>query len=220
MSKRKITLANEEYYHIYNRGNSKQNIFLDKHDKAYFIRLLAVLNQEKRKRISKTEISGVIDLSEKPLVAIGAYVAMDNHFHILLKQLEDEGITKFMQKVCTAYASYFNKKYKRVGGLYEGRFKAKHADNDIYLKYLYSYIHLNPAKLIDRNWKSDLMSNKNKDSILTFLNSYTFSSYQDYLGTERYENNIIAKEHFPDYFQNKKDFIKTILNGLSFGEPV
>jgi len=70
---------------------------------------------------------------------------MPNHYHILASAKADGGLTKFMQKLATGYSMYFNKKYDRTGTLFEGRFKAKHADSDEYLKYLFSYIHLNPV---------------------------------------------------------------------------
>ncbi len=70
------------------------------------------------------------------LVSIGAYCLMSNHLHLLLREEEESGISLFMQKVSTAYTMYFNRKYKRTGSLFAGRFKAQHAGNDNYLKYL------------------------------------------------------------------------------------
>ncbi len=79
---------------------------------------------------------------------------MPNHFHILFKQEKEQGITTFMQKLSTAYVMYYNKKYKRSGGLFEGKFKSKYAGEDRYLKYLFSYIHLNPLKILDKIGKN------------------------------------------------------------------
>ncbi|MEN9552346.1 MAG: hypothetical protein RI935_723 [Candidatus Parcubacteria bacterium] len=90
MSTRNIVLSTGEYYHIYNRGNSKQIIFLDDNDKKYFMRLLGLLNQPNRTRVDGVSLEKSFHNREDSLVAIGAYVLMDNHFHILLKQLKEK----------------------------------------------------------------------------------------------------------------------------------
>lgn len=215
MSKRKTELFNDEYYHVYNRGNSKQVIFLDNFDKARFITILFVMNQEDNKKVANISKNDLLIKTSNPLVAIGSYVIMDNHYHILLKQQQDGGVTRFMQKVGTAYSGYFNKKYKRTGALFEGRFKAKHANNDIYLKYLFSYIHLNPAKLINSNWKKEILTKQNQNIIIEFLKKYRFSSFQDYAGIQRPEGELLSKNNFPIYFRNNKDFYKNILSWLT-----
>lgn len=102
---------------------------------------------------------------------------------------------------------YFNKKYDRTGALFEGRFKAQHVDEDEYLKYLFSYIHLNPIKLIDARWKENGI--KDREGAKKYLKSYKYSSYLDYLGENREETKILSKESFPEYFKDTdfKDYI-------------
>jgi putative transposase len=108
-----------------------------------------------------------------------------------------------------------NKKYKRSGALFEGKFKAKHADKDEYLKYLFSYIHLNPVKIIDPKWKETGISDKKRAK--DFLSTYKYSSYLDYSSwKEREEGNILRKESFPDYFQTKQEFENTIEEWLLY----
>jgi len=171
MSIRKVSFVSGEYYHIYNRGNSKQKIFHDKEDYLYFIKLLYILNQKDNKQVRDYIYNIFIPRTDNsPLAAIGAYVLMPNHFHILITPIEDGNISKYMQKICTGYVMYYNQKYKRSGGLFEGKFKSQHSDNDKYLKYLFSYIHLNPIKLIDKNWKEKGIKNIKKS--LDFLDSY------------------------------------------------
>ena len=99
-----------------------------------------------------------------------------------------------MQKVLTAYSKYFNAKYQRTGSLFEGKFKSVHIENDTQAKYLFSYIHLNPLKLINKNWKEK--GNKNKKEALKFLDTYKWSSYFDYLEIIRPENKIINRLDF------------------------
>ena len=87
---------------------------------------------------------------------------MPNHFHILVKEKIENGISKFMGKLTTGYSMYFNKRYDRTGSLFQGVFKSVHADSDEYLKYLFAYIHLNPIKLINPEWKENGIKDKNR----------------------------------------------------------
>ena len=148
------------------------------------------------------------------LVDIGSYCLMPNHFHLLIREKMENGISLFMEKLSTAYSMYFNKKNERTGGLFEGTFKAIYANDDDYLKYLFTYIHLNPIKIIDPNWKEEGIKDKNKAK--EFLREYVFSSYMDYLGADRPESGIINKQVFPDYFSTQQDFNYTINDWLSF----
>ena len=215
MSIRKVTFAFDEYYHVYNRGNSKQKIFHDKQDYEHFVLLLLILNNDKNLELRNLSKDFLVDLNNvNSLVSIGAYVLMPNHFHILLTEKIDGGISKFMQKVSTAYVMYYNKKYTRTGSLFEVKFKSQHLDTDNYLKYIFSYIHLNPIKLIDKNWKEEGI--KNKSTTLIYLEGYQYSSYMDYLGIERLQNKILNKFDFPDYFPSTKLFSKEVFTWLSF----
>ena len=215
MSIRKVSFAQGEYYHIYNRGNNKQEIFKDEEDYHRFIGLIYACNQVESFKIDNLQKDqGLFNATRsEPLVSIGAYCLMPNHFHIMITQNEDEGISKFIKKFLTAYVMYFNKKYKRTGSLFEGKFKAEHIDNDRYLKYLYSYIHLNPIKLIQKDWKEKGILNKNKE--LDFLRNYKYSSYLDYLGENRVQNKILNKEDFPKYFPTKNSFNKEIFDWIT-----
>ncbi len=216
MSIRKNNLVSGEFYHIYNRGNSKQKIFNDKEDYFRFMSLLYACNSTNNFRVftlSKEE-SPYDFKREGQIVSIGSYCIMPNHFHILITQKEEGGISKFMQKITTAYVMYYNKKYKRTGGLFEGKFKSQHINNDRYFKYLFSYIHLNPIKLIQKNWKE--VGIKNKKDVLEFLFQYQQSSYSDYLGTKRVQNIILNNEDFPKYFFNKESFTSEIFEWLNY----
>lgn len=146
------------------------------------------------------------------LIAIGSYVLMPNHFHILITEIKENGISKFLHKISSGYSHYYNKKYERTGSLFEGKFKSEHVDNDIYLKYLFSYIHLNPVKLIQKDWKEKGI--KSRQEVLNFLFNYKYSSYIDYLGISREESLIINKKAFPDYFPNKELFKNEIFDWI------
>lgn len=202
---RHCTFSVGEFYHVYNRGVEKRNIFIDKKDWARFHKLLYLANSIQPFEFRELEDQDIetIDRSE-PIVAIGAYVLMPNHFHILAKEITQNGLSTFMKKLTTGYSMYFNKKQERVGPLLQGRFKAEHVVRDEHLKYLYIYIHLNPVKLIEPKWKE--MGIKNKNRVLKFIEHYYYSSYEDYCNTKRQEDKILTKDEFPEYFSDTDKF--------------
>ncbi len=220
MSIRNVSFSLGEYYHIYNRGNSKQKIFHDKEDHKRFVDLLYAINRDEKfnfadslKGISVYELDG-----SNKLVSIGAYVLMPNHFHILLTENIEGGISRFMQKLSTAYAMYYNKKYDRTGSLFEGKFKAQHLNTDRYLKYIYSYIHLNPIKLIDKEWKERGIRNKKR--AIEYLREYEYSSYLDHMSFPRIQNKILDRKIFPAYFANTQEFVKDIMDWINYREDI
>jgi len=216
---RKIKLSEGEYYHIYNRGVEKREVFTDLQDYERFFRLLYLSNGDKA--YTYRLVQGVplnkIDRGNH-LTAIGAYVLMPNHFHLLLKETSEGGISKFMEKLTTGYSMYFNKKNDRVGPLFQGSFKAQHVDRDEYLKYLFAYIHLNPVKLIDPEWKENGIQDRKRAK--EYLAGYRYSSYPDYLGKEREEVAILDRKEFPEYFSGSgaRDFEEFVDDWLEFGK--
>lgn len=210
MSLRKQSFAVNEYYHLYNRGTEKRLIFLDKNDYDYFLFLMYICNTVKS--IKLRDVGNNFD-REETIVDIGAYCLMPNHFHILVHEKTEGGISKYMLKLMTGYSMYLNKKYKRTGKLYEGVFKSIHANSDRYLKYLYSYIHLNPVKLIDKNWKEN--KKRNIANLLNHVFSYPYSSLKEYVdGKFR----IINPAVFPDYFKKPTDHKNELFEWLNFSE--
>ena len=132
------------YYHIFNRGVDKREVFMDKGDLFYFLDNLIILNREGRtastvdKHARKRQKRNA--KSHKPLVEIVAYALLPNHFHLILKEITPGGISKFMQKLGTSYTMFFNQKYERSGALFQGRFKAKSIAD---LTTLSAYVNLN-----------------------------------------------------------------------------
>ena len=90
----------------------------------------------------------------KKLVAIGAFCLMPNHFHLVLKEVSEGGITAFMRKIGTAYALYFNARHKRAGNLFLKPFRSRHVSTDLYFQHLINYVHCNPAVLYEPEWKT------------------------------------------------------------------
>jgi REP element-mobilizing transposase RayT len=212
MAPRKENFIEGEYYHLYNRGVEKINIFLDDSDFKKFKYLLYICNT--KKSIVLRDLSENFERGE-PIVDVGAFCIMKNHFHILLKEKIDGGITLFMRKLMTAYSMYFNKKNKRTGKLWQGVFKSKHIDSDNYLKYTFSYIHLNPAKYIDKNWKEN--SKKDAKKIFDFVFNYKYSSLQIYSKVAKgYDLRVLNMVSFPSYFKNPEEHKKELLEWLHY----
>lgn len=212
---RKFKFALNEYYHIFNRGNNKTNIFLSDSDRKRFQRLLYFCNSD-QPVITKTIQGRTLDKIKRVnrLVDIGAYCLMPNHFHLLLKGRTENGISIFMQKLSTAYSMYFNKRNDRTGGLFEGKFKATHADSDEYLKYLFAYIHLNPVKMVDPEWRENGVFDC--EVARKHLEKYSYSSYLDYTGMKRDEGAIVDMSAFPEYFADFKEFDEFINEWLNY----
>lgn len=218
---RKDPFITGEYYHIYNRGIDKRVIFKLRGDYERFIMLLYLANSEESFRIDNlvnNQNKKYFDIlkikKEKNIVSIGAWCLMNNHFHILVRQDVDGGITKFMRKLGVGYSMFFNIKYQRKGALFGGLFKSKLVGNDDnYLRQLFAYIHLNPLEIEFPEWKDSL--NKSSFDMKNFLESYKYSSYQDYVGEDRIENSILDKDNFPDYFHSKQSFREFVENYFS-----
>lgn len=201
---RKVKFEKGEFYHIYNRGVEKRTIFQNSSDYKRFLILLYIANSDRPLHIKDF---GIINPFEEifkkergePLVNIGAYCLMPNHFHLLITPLVEGGISKFMLKLQTGYSMYFNKKNDRVGALFQGTFKSRHIDNDEYLRYIYAYIHLNPAKLKNSEWKTQPKNFLKQ--LKKFIIEYPYSSLKDYLLED---HKIISSKLFPI---DRKDII-------------
>lgn len=214
----RINLAPGEFYHIYNRGTDKREIFLTKNDYDRFLSLLYLANSSEKvdlKRQGRT-LSEIMAINKgENLVDICAYCLMPNHFHLILKERDAGGISRFMQKLITGYTMYFNKLNARNGALFQGKFKSEHANEDRYLSYLISYIHLNPVKLFDPKWKEKGIQDKKWAE--TFLNNYKYSSYLDYSREEsRPESKILDKTALPRYSESPRDFQTSLSEWLNW----
>ncbi len=153
------------FYHIYNRGVDKRIIFIQDLDYQMFLsylkNYLSTLSLQQVRPVRKSTLFLEIDLI--------AYCLMPNHFHLLIKQKSAKSIIKFMRCLTNAYTRYFNTRHKRIGHLFQGKYKASLITEDLYLLQLSRYIHRNPLEL----FRSDLHK---------ILSEYPYSSYKDFLG--------------------------------------
>ncbi len=196
------TFVNSEVYHIYSRGVEKRNIFTSDKDRFRFVYDIfefndkaPALNTGYHLNLSKSDFNRLNRLRRprESLVETLCFCLMPNHYHLLLRQKVENGITEFMRKLGTGYTNYFNAKYDRVGPLFQGKFKAVHVHKEPHLLYLPHYIHLNPLDMYMPEWRDRKV--KNIRGALGFLESYRWSSYLDYAG----------KSNFPSVTQ--RDFI-------------
>ena len=137
----------DSYYHIYNRGVNKRIIFKDERDFAAFLNLLKrYLDSEPTKDNKGREYEWLSKRME-----LLAFCLMPNHFHLLIYQRDPEAMTRLLRGVGTSYSGYFNRRYKRTGPLFQGRFRASLIGQDSYLQHISRYIHLNPQNF--RSWE-------------------------------------------------------------------
>lgn len=143
MPRKVIPLVTDEIYHVYNRGVDKRSVFSDERDFNRFLQSMLEFND--------VEPIGSLFLNSyekgkkkvKKLVDILCYCLNNNHYHLILKQVEDEGISEFMKRLNGGYTSYFNIRHKRSGSLFQGAFKVKHVQDNDYLLHLSAYVNLN-----------------------------------------------------------------------------
>lgn len=152
----------DAYYHVYNRGVEKRTIFLDDQDYVMFLGLL----KRHLTRSKEQNSRGQIYESYAGRLELQSFCLMPNHFHLLFYLNNDhEAITELMRRVSGTYTSYFNRKYERVGPLFQGVYKASRIDNDPYLLHITRYIHRNPKDYYNwpyssllyyiKDWKAD-----------------------------------------------------------------
>lgn len=201
---RRVVLANNQIYHIYNRGVERRTVFTNRRelqraiDTVKYYRFASLplkfskfLVQPEKK---KSEILISIDSSENKQVEIIAYCLMPNHFHFLVKQLQDNGTSRFISNFTNSYTKYFNTKHERNGPLVQGIFKAVLIETDEQLVHVSRYIHLNPVA-------SFIIEEKE-------LENYEWSSYKEYLGlTEGFCGKEIVLNQFPSA-ENYRQFVR------------
>jgi REP element-mobilizing transposase RayT len=173
-----------EYFHIYNRGNAKEKIFVEEQDFSFFLMRL------KQNLFPDQEDRGQSRLQSLPpdSFSVVCYCLMPNHFHFLMRQNTDLPISKLLLKLCTSYSMYFNKKYNRVGHIFQDQFKQVWIGDNEYLTWLSAYIHQNPKV-------AGLANN---------IKKYPWSSYLDFIGERN--DSLCRKEIILSQFNSVRDY--------------
>lgn len=206
MAYRITPFVNQNYYHIYNRGIEKRNIFSNDKDYQRFLQTLHYYQFTGPKPPFSRKnllIYRKTDFSRNPkLVEIICYCLMPNHFHLLLRQIQEGGIQKFIQQALNSYTKYFNTKHDRIGPLLQGAFKAISIETDEQLMHVSRYIHLNP-----------FVSNLIQD-----LKSYPYSSYSDYLDLTSYS--LCHKEPVLALFKNPNKYKEFVTDHSGYAKEL
>lgn len=219
-----------DYVHVYNRGNRKQEIVCEASDKWHFLQMLYYFNnsisvsnpfKDLRKKIESDFSHKLVWPAEwpsrRPLVKIIAFSLMENHFHILLKEIIKGGTALFMQKLGTGMTSYFNLKYQETGRLFQGSYKARVVNRDEYLQYLSVYIQVkNPFELYSKSFK---FKQEKFNDAFEWAVEYPYCSLADYVN--RRNSPIIDKDILGKIFQSPaeyKSFAKDCILSMNLKE--
>jgi len=204
---RKITISTGEYYHIYNRGNKKQEIFRENRDWIRFLFCLLhfqspinfpnisrQISHYVQHRVFNIDKEKLTKIKRQRMVRLVCFCLMPNHFHFLVQQEKDSGIANYLQRLLNSYTKSFNIKYEQGGHLFQGPYRAVHISDNDQLLYTSAYIHRNPKEL--KPWR-DHESN------------YPWSSYQDYIKGNRWEL-LLDQEIIGEQFTNGKEYEKWV----------
>lgn len=192
--------VNDSFYHVYNRGVEKRQVFLIERDYQRFLQTLYYyqFNGPKPRFSNRLRFKDKNFNKNQKIVEIVCYCLMPNHFHLLLKQLKNGGIQEFLSKAINSYTKYFNTKHRRIGPLFQGQFKAVGVETDEQLLHLSRYIHLNPyVAEITENWKN-----------------FPYSSIQEFIGNSVYP--ICVTRHVLDFFSKLNNYESFVTDYQSY----
>lgn len=204
MPYRNIKFDNESFYHIFNRGINKQNIFLTSRDYNRFLDTLIYYQFTGPKpRFSTHNKFRIKDFSSNPkIVEVVCYCLMPNHFHFLIKQTQEGGTVEFMSKVANSYTKYFNIKHLKLGPLLQGEFKAVPIQTDEHLLQLSRYIHLNP-------YVSGLCKNPEE---------YHLSSYPTFISLS--QSNLCVPKSILEFFPSANEYKKFVVDYQDYADRI
>lgn len=202
-----------ELYHLLNRGVDKRKIVLDDHDRVRFIHDLFAFNSESsslnfeqpERQLEQRRISD-------RLVDIHAFCLMGNHYHLLVSEVTEGGISLFMQKLNMGYSKYFNERHERTGTLWEGKYKKIQITRDAHFLYIPYYIHLNPLDFAMPEWRDGKV--KNASQALKILRAYRWSSHLDYLGVKNFPS-VTRRDFLSDILNTRSKYEKEITSIIS-----
>lgn len=201
MPYRTVPFVTGEFYHLYTRGVEKQDTFSGQRDYSRFVEALFyyhIQNPKPKFSTHRRTKTFPIDFSKR-IVEIICYCLMPNHFHLLVKQIQNGGISELMRKLLLSATKYRNTKHNHQGSLFQVPFKAVHIETDEQLVHVSRYIHLNP-----------LVS-----SIVKDLKLYPWSSYLEYLDLR--DNPAVKKEEILNFFKDYTSYEKFVLDQTDYG---
>ena len=210
-----------ELYHVMSRGVEKRKIVMDDRDRARFVHDLFVMNDSQLVRHISQPGRNTSDFSgsRRLLVHIHAFCLMDNHYHLLLSDVVESGIPKFIQKLNMGYTKYFNERHNRSGALWQGKHKKVHITEEKHFLYIPYYIHLNALDSTASEWREGRV--RNSVRALKDLRNYRWSSHLDYLGKKNFPSityrNFIA-ESLGSASEYEREIVRLIKDGSHTSE--
>lgn len=204
MPYRKIPFVNGEIYHIYNRGVAKLPIFSEKRDYDRFLSTIYYYSyQDPKPQFSQVKRFKDFQIEENPqIIEILCYCLMPNHYHFLIRQLEDGGVPEFISKFTNSYTKYFNIKHDRVGSLLQGQFKAVRMETTEQLIHVSRYIHLNPTTSF----------------LVKDIEKHMWSSYPNFIGLN--EDDICNKKFILSLFKSPEDYRQFVLDQQNYAQEL
>jgi putative transposase len=212
-----------ELFHALNRGVDKRTIFHDSQDYARFVHNMFEFNSTlPAKNVFRNMMSDIVNRSStdnthisKKLVDIHGWCLMNNHYHLLLSERIEGGLSQFLRKLNVGYAKYFNERYKRSGTLFQGRTKKILIDNDAHFLHILNYIHFNPLDTLEGAWDWRERKITQSNEALDLLQKYRWSSYLDYIKTKNFPS-ILTTSLFLEVFNNDyKGQVEKYLSDIS-----
>ena len=207
---RKVAFCPGEYYHIVNRGVSQSNIFVNETDWIRFLFLILyfqapvtiynisdfVARFTKHRMFSSSRESAITvqDIVKERRVELLCFALMPSHFHLLVREKDEHGISRYLQRMQNAYSKYFNTKYHRTGHIFQGPFRAVHIEDNEQLLYTSAYIHSNPREL--SGWRKN-------------FESYPWSSLGDYAHTNRW-GDLLVRQYLLEQYPHRAEYIRAV----------
>ena len=203
-----------QLFHVLNRGVDKRTVFENTEDFVRFSRNLQLLNTSEHVPHNDWSIKARLNReSDHKLVQIHAYCLMPNHYHLLLSEIQENGIQLFMKKVNMGYSHYFNSKRSRTGALWQGRYRSFEIQDDAHLLYIPYYIHLNPLDLSMPQWRNGKVTNTTQ--ALKKLEAYKWSSYRHFLETTKWNDTLVKDSYLNTELPQHSQHIKEVMNIIS-----
>ncbi|QQG37846.1 MAG: transposase [Candidatus Kaiserbacteria bacterium] len=209
-----------EFYHALNRGVEGRKLFLDDRDRFRFVHDLWEFNDS----APAPEFSRYRDLrnpdtlpARERIVDIHGWCLMSNHYHLLLSECREGGLSYFLRKLNVGYANYFNERYERQGSLFQGRTKKILIASDAHFLHILHYIHLNPLDFLraTRDWRAGRIVGRGR--AIEHLQKYRWSSYLDYCSRKNFPS-VVTTELFVDVFKNYEKVIRSYLQDMEFDD--
>lgn len=224
---RRIQFKEENFYHVFNRGVDKRQVFMDDHDFLRFYVSLYAFNDAQyiAGRYRGLDVAQILQTSRslttgsptdirERMVDIVAFCLLGNHFHLLLRQRIENGVSDFLKMITQGYTRYFNMRYERSGALFQGTFKAVAVSRDSQLMHLPRYIHLNALDFSMPEWRTGKVVNW--DRAITLLSEYRWSSHNFFQGLPQLLPVAQAVPEIGDPYQSTKryqDFLRSWAGG-------